>query len=78
MQRLPGDVAARRLAQHTDDGGDIIRHAFAADRRHGLNAAAGRRRALAADLAKRGWSATRIDKILGGNFARLFAEVWGE
>jgi membrane dipeptidase len=32
---------------------------------------------LADDLAKRGWSATRIDKILGGNFARLFGEVWG-
>jgi membrane dipeptidase len=32
---------------------------------------------LADDLAKRGWSAARIDKILGGNFARLFAEVWG-
>ena len=32
---------------------------------------------LADDLAKRGWSGSRIDKILGGNFARLFAEVWG-
>jgi len=32
---------------------------------------------LADDLAKRGWSAARIEKILGGNFARLFGEVWG-
>lgn len=32
---------------------------------------------LAEDLSKRGWSAARIDKILGGNFARLFAQVWG-
>ena len=32
---------------------------------------------LGNDLAKRGWSAARIDKLLGGNFARLFAEVWG-
>jgi len=32
---------------------------------------------LADDLARRGWSAARIDKILGGNFARLFAQVWG-
>jgi membrane dipeptidase len=31
---------------------------------------------LAEDLAHRGWSAARIDKVLGGNFARLFAEVW--
>ncbi len=28
------------------------------------------------DLAARGHPARRIDKILGGNFARLFAEVW--
>jgi len=31
---------------------------------------------LANDLANRGWSNTRIDKLLGTNFARLFAEVW--
>jgi membrane dipeptidase len=31
---------------------------------------------LANDLANRGWSSTRIDKLLGANFARLFAEVW--
>ncbi len=31
---------------------------------------------LAADLASRGWPAGRIDKLLGANFARLFAEVW--
>jgi microsomal dipeptidase-like Zn-dependent dipeptidase len=24
----------------------------------------------------RGWPNTRIDKLLGANFARLFAEVW--
>ena len=31
---------------------------------------------LADDLAQRGWKTARIEKILGGNFARLFAEVW--
>ena len=31
---------------------------------------------LADDLAKRGWSSTRIDKLLGANFARLFTAVW--
>ncbi|MBB6093848.1 membrane dipeptidase [Povalibacter uvarum] len=31
---------------------------------------------LANDLGARGWSQKRIDKVLGGNFARLFAEVW--
>ena len=31
---------------------------------------------LANDLANRGWSGTRIDKLLGANFARLFTEVW--
>jgi membrane dipeptidase len=31
---------------------------------------------LAGDLAHRGWPGSRIDKLLGANFARLFAEVW--
>ena len=32
---------------------------------------------LAAMLAQRGHSDARIAKILGGNFARVMAEVWG-
>jgi membrane dipeptidase len=32
---------------------------------------------LADDLSARGWKAARIDKLLGGNFVRLFGEVWG-
>jgi membrane dipeptidase len=32
---------------------------------------------IAADLSARGWSSARIDKVLGGNFARLYTEVWG-
>jgi membrane dipeptidase len=32
---------------------------------------------LANDLNERGWSAKRIEKLLGANFARLFGEVWG-
>ncbi|HYJ83187.1 MAG TPA: membrane dipeptidase [Allosphingosinicella sp.] len=32
---------------------------------------------LADDLAARGWKAARIDKLLGGNFVRLFGEAWG-
>lgn len=31
---------------------------------------------LANDLDRRGWTSTRIAKILGQNFARLFTEVW--
>jgi membrane dipeptidase len=31
---------------------------------------------LAGDLAHRGWPSRRIDKLLGANFARLFAAVW--
>ena len=31
---------------------------------------------IAADLRRRGWSSVRIDKVLGGNFVRLFGEVW--
>lgn len=32
---------------------------------------------LAAMLDRRGWKASRIEKILGGNFARVMREVWG-
>jgi len=31
---------------------------------------------LADDLARRGWTSGRIEKILGRNFSRLFADVW--
>jgi membrane dipeptidase len=31
---------------------------------------------LAEDLAARGWPEGRIVKLLGGNFARVFSEVW--
>lgn len=32
---------------------------------------------LAQDLAQRGWSASRIEKLLGRNFVRVYSEVWG-
>ncbi|HEX4242721.1 MAG TPA: membrane dipeptidase [Steroidobacteraceae bacterium] len=32
---------------------------------------------LARDLSARGWPSSRIDKILGANFARLFTDTWG-
>ena len=35
-----------------------------------------RLRTLADDLARRGWTSARIEKILGQNFARLFTDVW--
>ena len=31
---------------------------------------------LADDLSRRGWSSSRIEKVLGQNFTRLFGEVW--
>ena len=31
---------------------------------------------LTSDLSRRGWSSTRIEKVLGGNFMRLFGDVW--
>jgi membrane dipeptidase len=31
---------------------------------------------IAADLRLRGWSTARIEKVLGGNWVRLFSEVW--
>jgi membrane dipeptidase len=32
---------------------------------------------LANDLSRRGWPPSRIEKILGQNFLRLFSDVWG-
>jgi len=32
---------------------------------------------IAADLRGRRWSTARIEKLLGGNWVRLFGEVWG-
>jgi membrane dipeptidase len=37
----------------------------------------GRYSSLAGDLRARGWTQARIDKLLGGNFVRLYGEVWG-
>ena len=31
---------------------------------------------LGSDLSRRGWSSARIEKVLGGNFLRLYGEVW--
>ena len=36
-----------------------------------------RYRRLAGDLAKRGWSEARLEKLFGGNFLRVYREVWG-
>lgn len=32
---------------------------------------------LSHDLQKRGWPARRVEKLLGGNFQRLYREAWG-
>jgi membrane dipeptidase len=36
-----------------------------------------RYRRVAADLQKRGWSEGRLEKLLGGNFLRVYREAWG-
>jgi membrane dipeptidase len=36
-----------------------------------------RYRRLASDLAKRGWATGRLEKLFGGNFLRVYREVWG-
>ena len=36
-----------------------------------------RYRRLAGDLAKRGWSQVRLEKLFGGNFLRVYREAWG-
>lgn len=36
-----------------------------------------RYRRLGGDLAKRGWSEARLEKLFGGNFLRVYREAWG-
>lgn len=36
-----------------------------------------RYRRFVADLAKRGWSDARLEKLMGGNFLRVYKEAWG-
>jgi len=36
-----------------------------------------RYRRFAADLQKRGWSEARLEKLLGGNFLRVYRDAWG-
>ena len=36
-----------------------------------------RYRRLAADLEKRGWSEARLEKLMGGNFLRVYRDAWG-
>ncbi|MCY7270670.1 MAG: dipeptidase, partial [Sphingomonas bacterium] len=36
-----------------------------------------RYRRIAADLIKRGWTQTRVEKLMGGNFLRVYREAWG-
>ena len=36
-----------------------------------------RYRRLAGDLTRRGWSQSRLEKLFGGNFLRVYKEAWG-
>ena len=36
-----------------------------------------RYRRVASDLQKRGWSEARLEKLMGGNFLRVYREAWG-
>ena len=36
-----------------------------------------RYRRFANDLQKRGWSETRLEKLMGGNFLRVYRDAWG-
>ena len=36
-----------------------------------------RYRRFAADLQKRGWSEARLEKLMGGNFLRIYRDAWG-
>ena len=36
-----------------------------------------RYRRFVRDLGKRGWSQSRLEKLMGGNFLRVYKEAWG-
>ena len=36
-----------------------------------------RYRRIAVDLIKRGWTQARVEKLMGGNFLRVYREAWG-
>ena len=36
-----------------------------------------RYRRFAADLQKRGWTTARLEKLMGGNFLRVYRDAWG-
>lgn len=36
-----------------------------------------RYRRIAAELAKRGWSVSRLEKLMGANFLRVYKDAWG-
>lgn len=72
LSYFQAETAARKKTGIGAPGEDPNAYLFAAD----LNTPR-RLETLAAMLAKRGHPASRVERILGGNFARLFAEVWG-
>jgi membrane dipeptidase len=37
-----------------------------------------RYRRFADDLEKRGWSQARLEKLMGGNFLRVYKEAWDD
>jgi len=72
VEAFAAQAAARRKSGIGAPGEDPGAYLFAAD----LNTPR-RFETLAGLLSRRGHATARIEKILGGNFARLFAEVWG-
>ena len=71
-KKFAAEVAERRAAGISAPGERPDVYTFLPD----LNSA-DRFARIATLLAQRGYSDRRITKILGGNFARLFAAVWG-
>jgi membrane dipeptidase len=77
------EVNAETRRRHREATAERIRRGIAAPGEdpevllyvEGYNAA-DRYDRIAADLARRGWSTTRIEKLLGRNWLRLFREAW--
>jgi membrane dipeptidase len=71
VKRFHDDIARRRKLGISAPGESEDVYLFIPD----LNTPR-RFETLAGELLRRGYSEARVSKILGGNFARLFSEVW--
>ena len=78
-------TGARALTDHVRNTGDDTIKAGIAAPGEGVDVypmveaynSVDRYRRFADDLRKRGWSEARLEKLMGGNFLRVYRDAWG-